>query len=793
MDIQKILSEYDAMFGEKSLEEIEAYLIRMIDEAGAQGKIGVAVTLLNEIIGFYRDTTRKEKALVRCRELETLLQNLQLEGRVEYATSLLNIANAYRAFGLFQESEDHYREAEQIYMRRLVPGDFGFANLYNNWSLLCQETGAFERACDMLRKALQIVDAYEGGVIPQATTRTNLAATLLQLGTREAYGEAVSYLREALDIFERDGGQDFHYGAALTALGDAYTVQKEYGKAAESYEAGLREIEKHVGRTDNYARVEEKYRYVKSLAKKGSVPGINLERCREFYEQYGRPMIREKFPAYEGRIAVGMVGEGSDCYGFDDEISADHDYGLGFCMWLTQEDFVRIGEALQAEYDRLVRRAKESGRSPGGGPVGGNAFLADRRGVFSVGAFYRQQLQVDWDWEKGPWPKLETVEEWRLAQAVNGQVFRDDLGLFTTVREQLLAYYPEEVRRRKIAQCLHEFSQYAQSNYARMMGRGDVLTAGLCAARAAEAAMDLMYLLLRRYGPYYKWKKKGLEGHALGQKILPLLERLALLPEQSGAWKDIPYSSVQINLQDAKVRLFEQVAECLLEELNAQGLVRGKEPFLERYVEQLMEKEKSMDYVEKIVELEWKQFDQVKNEGGRADCQDDFGTFSIMRKSQYMSWPEYLLNSFYGDLLAAQDRGWNLIMEKYARMMKSTAPERYAELEKELPVLSEQRIQIQEEIIRIQVQWMEEFAADYPRMAGNARNIRTGEDSAYNTSYETYLRGELGTYSEDTFVLYGRFIASLLQEGRNLAYEIMDNTARLYGYVSVKDAEARLT
>ena len=26
----------------------------------------------------------------------------------------------------------------------------------------------------------------------------------------------------------------------------------------------------------------------------------------------------------------------------------------------------------------------------------------------------------------------------------------------------------------------------------------------------------------------------------------------------------------------------------------------------------------------KIDALEWKQFDRVKNEGGRADCQDDF-------------------------------------------------------------------------------------------------------------------------------------------------------------------------
>ncbi len=164
----------------------------------------------------------------------------------------------------------------------------------------------------------------------------------------------------------------------------------------------------------------------------------------------------------------------------------------------------------------------------------------------------------------------------------------------------------------------------------------------------------------------------------------------------------------------------------------------------------------------------------------------------IMRKSQYLTWNEELLYSYYNDLSEAESRGWNLIMEKYARMMKTTAPLKYAELEKNLPVLSADRFKIQEEIIKIQVGRMEAFAAEYPKMAGNARSIRTSEDNEFNTSYETYLRGELGTYSENTFILYGRFVAELLKRRKNLAYEIMSNTANLYGYESVWEAEEKL-
>ncbi|MBR4994200.1 MAG: DUF4125 family protein, partial [Lachnospiraceae bacterium] len=79
----------------------------------------------------------------------------------------------------------------------------------------------------------------------------------------------------------------------------------------------------------------------------------------------------------------------------------------------------------------------------------------------------------------------------------------------------------------------------------------------------------------------------------------------------------------------------------------------------------------------------------------------------------------------------------------------------------------------------VQVGMMEEFAKEFPDAAANARSIHTSEDTEYNTSYETYLRGELSTYSDNTLVLYGRFIANLAANGENLAKMIISNTALL--------------
>ena len=149
--------------------------------------------------------------------------------------------------------------------------------------------------------------------------------------------------------------------------------------------------------------------------------------------------------------------------------------------------------------------------------------------------------------------------------------------------------------------------------------------------------------------------------------------------------------------------------------------------------------------IDGIVQLEWAAFDKARNEGGRASCQNDWDTFSIMRQSQYQTWPDALLESYLGDLQDATARGWNMIAEKYARMEEYTAPEAYAKIRDLLPPRSDMNRAIIDQIAAIQVQWMEEFAAQYPRMAGNARSIHASEDTEWNTSYETYLKGELGT------------------------------------------------
>lgn len=197
------------------------------------------------------------------------------------------------------------------------------------------------------------------------------------------------------------------------------------------------------------------------------------------------------------------------------------------------------------------------------------------------------------------------------------------------------------------------------------------------------------------------------------------------------------------------------------------------------------------EMIERIVRHEWDQFQRTNNEGGRATCQGNWPVFNQMRTSQFLTWTTTLLGSYLHDLERAEQSGRNLITEKYGRMMASTAPREFHErIEPYLPQLGDARTTRQERVIATQVAWAADFRARYPKLGGAMRVLTTAQDTDEATSLETYLRGELGTYSDHTFALYEQFVDDLGSAGRNLTEETILATVRLGGFADLAEAEA---
>ena len=280
-----------------------------------------------------------------------------------------------------------------------------------------------------------------------------------------------------------------------------------------------------------------------------------MELSRLYYEEVCKPAIEKEAGELTERTAVGLVGEGSECYGYDDEISRDHDFGPSCCFWLTKEVYRTYGGKLREILDSLPKSfmsfpALKMSEWGGG-----------RRGVLNTESFYRKFTGK----ENGP----ETLDEWRmipetnLSIVTNGSVFSDPLGEFTKIRNRLLEYYPEDIRLDKIASRCMKIAQSGQYNLGRCLKRGEFVAARIAEAEFVNESIYMIYLLNKKYMPFYKWMHKDMQFlPILGKEVHNLLNNL-------------------ISIQNSeKPETAEKICGLIINELKIQGISENKSDFL---------------------------------------------------------------------------------------------------------------------------------------------------------------------------------------------------------------------
>lgn len=247
-----------------------------------------------------------------------------------------------------------------------------------------------------------------------------------------------------------------------------------------------------------------------------------MELAEKFFLSYGREMLASEFSSVADRIAVGLVGHGSECFGYDDDISYDHDYGPAFNMWITDDDDKLFGFKLFRAYEKLPKTFEgytASQKSARGGNF---------RGVQTIENFYAFYLggkglpKNNFDWL--------SIPDYALAEATNGKVFVDKLGEFTRIRKVLLSERPQDVRLKKLASELFYMAQYGQYNYSRCMRHGETVSAGIALAEFIKSAMKAAFLLKDKYAPYYKWTFRALKELDGFCDLAPLIEKMQVSP-----------------------------------------------------------------------------------------------------------------------------------------------------------------------------------------------------------------------------------------------------------------------
>ena len=530
--LREILVETEKQYGSKSDEYIKA-----LNELGGTLKY----------VGYYDEAENNLK-----NSLE-IIKKKYGDNNLAYATTLLNLTEVYRFAQKFNLLEENYKKIVKIYQDNSADNSFSYAGLCNNFGLYYQNIGDMKSAYDLHLKSLDILKNYDSEeyLLEYAVTLSNLFNPSYQLGMKK---KAVEYLNKAIDIFEKNVGTEHPlYSASLNNMAIYYYNEGKLNRAIEFFKRAAEISKKTMGvDSDNYKNILSNIRFIKEeLAKSRSNTKLkntknsfdeknNITNSTDLKNIKGLELSKRYFydivlPEFEKTLfdilplcAFGLVGEGSECYGYDDELSKDHDFGPSLCIWLRKDDYLkykdRINEALK-NLPKTYLGFQELKESEWG---------YNRRGLLNIEDFYFKFIgsanspQTINDWQKIPENALATV--------TNGEVFLDNLGEFTKIREQLLNYYPEAIRQNKIATRLMNISQHGQYNYVRCLRRNDLVAANQCLYLFVDEVIHLVFLLNRRYKIFYKWANKALlDLKILGNEIHKLLQDMVF------AQNKIPY------------------------------------------------------------------------------------------------------------------------------------------------------------------------------------------------------------------------------------------------------------
>ncbi|WP_062516978.1 DUF4037 domain-containing protein [Demequina gelatinilytica] len=611
-DVAGFLRDLDRIFAEhRGATDAAPHIREALESARAVGDPAGELTVVNEAMGFYRSVSGHDEALAMAARATVLLGELGLSGTEAGAITLINVATAQRAAGRSDEARGTYARALTEATAVMGPRDRRIAALRNNLALLHSDLGDHAEAARELEQAIAILEASSvdpGADLDLASSRTNLALELFRLDRAAEAAEAAAQAEAAMEIYRRGAHErDPHYAAALAGHAEASLRLGRSADAVDAYARALDVIEECYGRgSDAYAVTADNLAEARaalaaspasSTAEPPSAPTpaapaevpeplTGLQLSRSYWEQVGLPMLEERHPALLARAAVGLVGHGSDRYGFDDALSRDHDWGPGFCVWLTDEDLALHGEALQADYDALPREHR------------GHAWAAEtpraagrRVGVFSIGDFFEGLTGH----REAPAP--DQVHAWllldeaTLAAATNGAVFRDPLGAFSRVRDGFRRM-PDDVRVALISRRLGMMAQAGQYNLPRMLARGDGEAAWLSVGEFVAAASSAVLLLNRPsaagYLPYYKWRFATLRALAArpASRLPHVHERLsdAVRLASAACLGGAGFGEGGAGAGPARERLESAIAEACAQvaaELRVQGLSRSGAEFLE--------------------------------------------------------------------------------------------------------------------------------------------------------------------------------------------------------------------
>ncbi|MBQ9805782.1 MAG: tetratricopeptide repeat protein [Clostridia bacterium] len=208
----RILSKLDEYLHKNDYNSAERHLVYWLAEAINEGDTRAELLVRNELMGLYRKLGKEDEALACVSAALAKIEASGIAHQVGAATTYLNAATVYKAFGKADKALPLFETAKEVYERELDAGDDRLAGLYNNMALALVDVGRFKEARALYQQAIAILEQSQTGDLEIAITYLNLASLAeSELGLEDAAELIDGYAKKAESLLEAHTPQDGYY------------------------------------------------------------------------------------------------------------------------------------------------------------------------------------------------------------------------------------------------------------------------------------------------------------------------------------------------------------------------------------------------------------------------------------------------------------------------------------------------------------------------------------------------------------------------------------------------------
>ena len=172
---QRIIARMDEYMSRRDYAGAERHLLYWLEEARLGHDRRGELMLRNELVGHYRKTGDRDRALEQVDAALALLEKLDFGNTLSAGTTYVNSATALCAFGQYERALALFRCARSLYEGSALTGPELLGGLYNNMALACAALERWDEARDLYDLAMAQMGKLPAGALEQAITCLNLA------------------------------------------------------------------------------------------------------------------------------------------------------------------------------------------------------------------------------------------------------------------------------------------------------------------------------------------------------------------------------------------------------------------------------------------------------------------------------------------------------------------------------------------------------------------------------------------------------------------------------------------